>query len=140
MTAASGSVRMKADPKEPMAFDLHISIPDSSPTLEIVHRMAQAERITPDQAAARLLDEAAQQHGGEVPAGEIWGAFSSAEDAAVWGQAMRHARARRRGPRPPNLEVAARSSILGLLEGRPDIAAEIDAVVASRAERYAGPL
>lgn len=117
-----------------MAFDLHISIPDSSPTVEIVQRMAQAERITPDQVAARLLDEAAQRHDGEALAGEMWGAFSGEEDTAVWDQAMRHARARRRGPRPPNLEMAAQASILGLLEGRADITAEIDAVVASRAE------
>jgi|GEM_PF-1363859 len=53
-----------------MAFDLHITIPESSPAVEIVHQLAAAEHITPEEAAAHLLIEGAAYHSKKTPADE----------------------------------------------------------------------
>ena len=45
-----------------MPFDLHISIPDQSHAVQVVQQIAEAERISPEQVAERLLEEAAQLH------------------------------------------------------------------------------
>lgn len=51
-----------------MSFDLHISIPDQSHAVRIVRQLAEAEHITPEQAAARLLIEGASRRENAVRA------------------------------------------------------------------------
>ena len=41
-----------------MAFDLHLSIPESSPTGQAVQRLVLIENVTPEQAVTQMLTEA----------------------------------------------------------------------------------
>jgi chromosomal replication initiation ATPase DnaA len=79
----------------PMAFDLHITIPDPSETLQVVQQLAAMEHITPDQAATQLLIEGAKRQSRKTPALEMLGAFSSDEDSAITDEAMEHVQAMR---------------------------------------------
>jgi hypothetical protein len=83
-----------------MPFDLHISIPDGSPAAHVVQQLAEAEQITPEQAAEQLLTEAARLHGKKTPAQEMWGAFSSPEDVAMLDEIVAKAYMLRLADRP----------------------------------------
>jgi hypothetical protein len=78
-----------------MAFDLHITISESSPAGQAVQRVANAEHITPEQAVTRILTEAAKLQDQKTPAEMMLGAFSSDEDSAITDEAMKHVRAMR---------------------------------------------
>ena len=87
-----------------MAFDLHISIPDHSPAGQAVQRLVSDEHVTPEQAVTRILNEAARQHGKKTPAQEMWGAFSSPEDAAMLEEIVTEAYALRLADQPRDFE------------------------------------
>ena len=91
-----------------MAFDLHISIPDNSPAGLAVQRLVSDEHMTPEQAVARILNEA------DMP--------------------DENAQTTRR--RRPNLEVAKTMPIFGMFAGKPEFSKAMDVVLASREERY----
>jgi hypothetical protein len=78
-----------------MAFDLHITLSESSREVQIIQQVATQEHITPEQAATRLIIEGAKLHGQKSPAEQMWGAFSSEEDSAITDEAMKHVRAMR---------------------------------------------
>lgn len=78
-----------------MTFDLHITIQDNSPAAHAVQNVAASHHITPEEAAMRLLTEAARTYGKKTPADELIGAFSSTEDSAIIDAAMASAKAHR---------------------------------------------
>jgi len=82
-----------------MSFDLHISIPDQSHAVQIVQQLAEAEHITPEQAAAQLLIEGANHHGKKIPM----------EDPVGMEEAMARVRAEHR----------TYASFFGAVKGRP---------------------
>jgi hypothetical protein len=45
-----------------MAFDFHLHIPETSRSGQVIQMLAEERHITPEQAAERLLEEAAQLH------------------------------------------------------------------------------
>jgi hypothetical protein len=49
-------------PQEFMAFDIHLTIADDSPAAQILQDVIAQQHITPEEAASRLLNEAAQLH------------------------------------------------------------------------------
>lgn len=82
-----------------MSFDLHLTLPDHSPAAQAIQRVSVMAHISPEQAAAQLLDEAAKRHDEKTPAEELIGAFSSDEDSAVIDAAMKHVQELRQGDR-----------------------------------------
>jgi hypothetical protein len=88
-----------------MAFDLHITVPENSPAAHVVQQIAAAEHISPEQAATRLLTEAAKLHGKKTPAQELIGAFSSPEDRALMDDAMGFAKKMREIDAQRNFEI-----------------------------------
>ena len=75
-----------------MAFDLHLSIPESSPMGQAVQRLVLIENVTPEQAVTQMLTEAARHRARLTPAEELIGAFSSPEDVILIDEAMDTAR------------------------------------------------
>jgi hypothetical protein len=67
-----------------MPLDLHLSIPDNSLAALAVQRIVSQEHVTPEQAATRILSEAAKT----TPALRMIGLFADDEDAAVLDEAM----------------------------------------------------
>src|ERR1700678_2657645 len=92
-----------------MAFDLHITIPESSPAGQVVQRVAVAENITLEQAVTRILTDVAKQQGKKTPAQEVWGAFSSPEKVDMLDDIVTEAYALRLARQPRNF---------GLLDAR----------------------
>lgn len=78
-----------------MAFDFHFHIPDNSDQGQAIQRMADEQHITPEEAAARLLEEAARLHLHRSPAAQLMGAFSSEEDHELLEDAMSFAKRNR---------------------------------------------
>ena len=66
-----------------MSYDLHFTIPGNSREAQVIQQVAKTEHITQEQAARRLLADGAMLHGKKTPEQEMWGAFSSREDAAM---------------------------------------------------------
>ena len=81
--------------EEPMAFDLHISIPENSPAGQVIQRLSQSAHITPEQAVTQILAEVAAR---KTPAEEMWGAFSSDEDSALMDGVLELVQEGRRTP------------------------------------------
>lgn len=88
-----------------MAFDLHISIPENSLEAQVIRQVADAERVTQEQAAKILLIEGAKFHGKKTPAQEMWGAFSSPEEVAMLDDIVTEAYALRLADQPRDLGV-----------------------------------
>lgn len=94
-----------------MSFDIdHLHIDEASPEGQSLQAVISREQVSPEEAIRRILRDA----GGTLGP-----------------------RKERRGPKTPNLDIAATHSIIGMFADRPDLNAAIDAVMASRTERYA---
>ncbi|CAN5582851.1 hypothetical protein BH11ARM2_BH11ARM2_21310 [soil metagenome] len=95
-----------------MSFDIdHLHIDAASPEGESLQAIISREQVSPEEAIRRILRDAGRATG---------------------------PRKERRGPKAPNLDVAATDSIIGMFADRPDLNAAVDAIVAGRTERYAG--
>lgn len=88
-----------------MPFDLHFSIPDNSQEAQVIQRVATNGHITREQAARQLLAEGAKLHGKKTPAQEMWGAFSSPEDAAMLDDIVTEAYALRLADQPRDFGI-----------------------------------
>jgi len=84
-----------------MAFDLHISLPEHSQTVQVIQRISATDHISPEQVAQQLLVEATRQYRAKSPGEELIGLLSTDEDVAILDAAMGVARERREldGPR-----------------------------------------
>lgn len=88
-----------------MSFELHLSIPDSSPAVQLVQERAKSARISPEEAATQLLIEAAGDRARKKsPGWEMVGLLSSDEDVALLEDAMTEAQRRRQHDHPRELE------------------------------------
>ncbi len=85
-----------------MSFDIsNLHIADDSPEGRVLEAIVNRDQITPEEAIRRVLRE--MDVSAVTPAEQMWGAFSSPEDAAVLDQAMKVASERRQYDEPRDL-------------------------------------
>lgn len=74
-----------------MAFDLHLSISESSPEGQNLQAIILRDRVTPEEAIRIVLRQ--PELVSKTPASRMIGAFSSDEDTAITDEAMKYVRA-----------------------------------------------
>ena len=68
-----------------MSFDLHITIPESSPEGRVLAAMVSRDHVSPEDAVRKILREAIDQRS---PAQRMIGLFSNDEDADLIDSVM----------------------------------------------------
>jgi len=76
-----------------MTIDLHICLESESPEGKIIETIASRDNVSPEAAVMHLLREMVNRK--DTPAEQMWGAFSSPEDAALIEDVAREAYERR---------------------------------------------
>jgi len=100
-----------------MNFDIPLDIEQE------IQQYAQAEHITADEAVVKLI------HAG------LTAQTSNSASLDEYPRAQAHRV--RRGPRPP-ISTDDAESVIGMFAGKPDFLESVEAVIATRSQRYSG--
>jgi hypothetical protein len=73
-------------------YDIHLQIDEGTPEGRVIEQAVREQHISPDEAVRNVL----RQRAGKTPAEEMFGAFSSPEDAALIDEVMELASRMRR--------------------------------------------
>jgi len=121
-----------------MAFDFHLHIPESSRRGQVIQMIVAEQHITPEQAAERLLEEAAQLHvtPSEKQADII--AVNAEYLAQLRERGAKRAEARRVAGDPmASIRPETPDALIGFLADAPEVAQAIrDLAYERRAQTY----
>jgi hypothetical protein len=121
-----------------MAFDFHLHVPETSRRGQVIQMLMAEEDITPEQAAERLLEEAAQLHltSSEKPANII--AFNTDYLSQLRERGTKRAEPRQSAGDPmASIRPETPENLIGYLADAPEVAQAIrDLAYERRAQTY----
>jgi len=111
-----------------MTFDFHIHIDDQSPESFLLESIISRDRVSPEDAIRTAL------RGMAIEQRAAW----STNNPSTQKTEFQGNRTTRRGPRAP-LRTTKAQEVIGMFADNPRFRESIDAVIASRGQRYGDP-